>query len=94
MVGDEHEPSYVPALWGIRSMREKRTIIDNVNNVIYLCGPGDVRINVPAGITAIPIENSPSKHPMVVCTAYEGLRASCFEETAPAFAADAVPTSN
>ena len=94
MVGDEHEPSYVPALWGIRSMREKRTIIDNINNVIYLCGPGDVRINVPAGTTAIPIENSPSKHPMVVCTAYDGLRASCFEETAPAFAADAVPTSN
>ena len=68
VVGTDEEPSAIPPLWGIRSLRRMRAVIDLVNNDIHLCGPGRVRVDLPHGSHTIKLEYSPSGHPMVPCT--------------------------
>ena len=71
VVGTEEEPSTVPALWGIKSMRYQRAVIDLVNNEIHLCGPGRVYVNTPHGTSTLKIESSVSGRPLVPCTEFE-----------------------
>ena len=71
VVGTDGEPSMVPALWGIRSMKAMRVLIDLVNMQLHICGPGDVRVDAPPGTTSIAIEESMSKHPLLPCTDFD-----------------------
>ncbi|CAK0820075.1 unnamed protein product, partial [Prorocentrum cordatum] len=71
VVGTEEDPSTIPALWGIKSMRHQRAVIDLVNNEIHLCGPGRVYINTPHGTSTLKIESSMSGHPLVPCTEFD-----------------------
>ena len=72
VVGTDDDPSTVPALWGIKSMRNQRAVIDLVNNELHLCGPGRVYVNTPHGTSTMKIESSLSGHPLVPCTEYGG----------------------
>ena len=71
VVGTDDEPSTVPALWGIKSMRKQRAVIDLVNNEVHLCGPGRVRVDTPHDTSTMKIEDSLSKHPLLPCTEFE-----------------------
>eukprot|EP00959_Pyramimonas_sp_CCMP1952_P453986 9469189-Pyramimonas_sp.AAC.1 len=71
VVGTEEEPSTVLALWGIKSMRKQRAVIDLVNNEVHLYGPGRVRVDAPHGTSTMKIEDSLSKHPLLPCTEFE-----------------------
>eukprot|EP00959_Pyramimonas_sp_CCMP1952_P384806 8064776-Pyramimonas_sp.AAC.1 len=39
--------SNIPALLGLRSLRQLRTILDIVNNEIHFLGPGDATLQLP-----------------------------------------------
>ena len=71
VIGDDEHPSRVPALLGIRSMKKNRTVIDLVNGEIHVCGPGDVRMDLPPGTATFKIEEAPSGHPLLPCTEYQ-----------------------
>ena len=57
--------SDIPALLGLRSLIDHRAVIDVSNKKLYLCGPGDVRIDVPPGSQSFSLEQSPSGHLML-----------------------------
>ena len=71
VIGDDEHPSRVPALLGIKSMKKNRTVIDLVNGEIHVCGPGDVRMDLPHGTVTFKIEEAPSGHPLLPCTEYQ-----------------------
>ena len=73
VVGNDHAPSSVPALWGVKSQVKHRTIVDLVNNQIHLCGPGKVHIDAPAGSVCIAMEAAVSGHMLVPCTNYQNV---------------------
>ena len=54
--------SEVPALWGNRSLRRNRAVLDMVNNRLYLCGPGEIQFTPPPGTQVLALETSPSGH--------------------------------
>ena len=65
--------SSIPALWGVRSLREHRAILDMIGNKLLLCGPGDMKGGVPPGTWSLPIRLSPSGHLIIPFTCYAAL---------------------
>eukprot|EP00974_Lingulodinium_polyedra_P060530 5835685-Lingulodinium_polyedra.AAC.1 len=43
-------------------MMAKRAVIDIVNRKLYLCGPGDIKVELPPGSQTFQLEQSPSGH--------------------------------
>ena len=73
VVGTDQSPSSVPALWGVKSRVEHRTIVALVNNKIHLCGPGKVHIDAPAGSVIMAMEPAISGHMLVFCINYQNV---------------------
>ena len=62
--------SNVAALWGHRSLRQHRAVLDMVNQELIICGPGDVRLTPPPGSLTLPLTLSPSGHLILPITEF------------------------
>ena len=69
--GKVHQISYkapvvpdsdIPALWGKRSLKHNRAVVDMINSKLYLCGPGRVQFTPPPGTLTFNLEDSKSGH--------------------------------
>ena len=58
---------------GLKSMKNKRTIIDTVNNRMYFCGEGPIEIRVPPGTDTYQLVQAPSGHLMLPVSDYPQL---------------------
>eukprot|EP00973_Karenia_brevis_P067360 9369483-Karenia_brevis.AAC.1 len=70
VVGTDAEPSDIPALLGLKSLKKYRSILDMINDKLYLIGPGDPQITLPPGSICLSLEQSPSGHLLIPCTEY------------------------
>jgi hypothetical protein len=59
--------SDLPGLLGLNTMRRNRCILDMVNLQLHMCGPADVRLNLPPGTEGFQLEISPSGHLVLPC---------------------------
>ena len=66
--------SPVPGLLGLKSMKNRRTIIDTINNRMYFCGEGPVEIRPPPGTEVYTLEQAPSGHLLLPISEYEALK--------------------
>ena len=74
VIGSATEPSQIPALLGLQSLKQKRTILDTTNDKIHFCGPGEPTINVPPGTITIDLKQAKSTHLLVPCTDYNTVK--------------------
>jgi hypothetical protein len=56
------EGSSIPPLWGLRSLREQRALIDCAGLKLHLLGQGDLRLTLPPGSQTFPLELSDGGH--------------------------------
>ena len=68
--------SECPALWGLKSLKTKRAVIDVPNLKLYLMGPGDYKVVPCPGTMVIDMETANTGHLMVPITEYESAMAS------------------
>ena len=66
--------SAVPGLLGLKSMINKRAIVDTVNKRLIFCGPGPVEIKPPPGSDVYQMEQAPSGHLLLPISDYESLK--------------------
>ena len=62
--------SDLPALLGLRTLINHGALIDCRNKMLYLCGPGDAKIEPPPGTMVMRLEQSPSGHPLLPISDY------------------------
>ena len=62
--------SKVPALWGQRSMKEKRCLIDTFTGRIYLVGPGGYELKLSPGSVQHDLVESSAGHLMLPCSCF------------------------
>ena len=70
VVGTENDPSDIPALLGMKSLKKYRSILDMVSDKLYLVGPGDIQLTLPPGSTVLNLEQSPSGHLLIPCSEF------------------------
>ena len=63
--------SRVPALWGQRSMKEKRCLIDTFTGRIYLVGPGGYELKLSPGSIQHDLVESSAGHLMLPCSCFD-----------------------
>ena len=63
--------SRVPALWGQRSMKAKRTLIDTFTGRIYLVGPGGYELKLSPGSVKHDLVESSAGHLMLPCSCFD-----------------------
>jgi len=68
------ENSELPCLWGLRSISEKRGLIDTYNKRIYLVGEGGYQLKASPGTTHFDLETAPSGHLMLPVTCYNRMQ--------------------
>ena len=66
----------IPALLGLRSLRQLRALLDIVNNRIHFLGPGDATIQLPPGTRTYNLEESESGHLMLPVSEFQQLAGS------------------
>ena len=59
--------SELPGLLGLHSMRNARALLDMSTLRMHLCGPGDIRYDLPPGSTSYQLEIAPSGHLVLPC---------------------------
>jgi hypothetical protein len=59
--------SDLPGLLGLNTMRRNRCILDMVNLKLHMCGPADIRLNLPPGTESFQLEIAPSGHLVLPC---------------------------
>jgi hypothetical protein len=79
------EQSDVPALLGLRSMSEKRTLIDVYNKIMYFIGPGGYQIHCSPGTAQHDLETSPSGHLIMETTCWSKYEQSYKQTKAVSF---------
>ena len=72
--------SEIPALLGLESMEEKRTVLDLVNRKMYLMGPGEFTIQAPPGSHCLQLYKADSGHLMLPVTEYQSETNQCLIE--------------
>ena len=63
--------SRVPALWGQRSMKAKRTLIDTFTGRVYLVGPGGYELKLSPGSVKHDLVESSAGHLMLPCSCFD-----------------------
>ena len=63
--------SDIPALYGQRSLRANRSIIDTINSRLYQLGPGEFKIICPRGTRIFDLTDSPSGHMLLPVTEFD-----------------------
>jgi hypothetical protein len=61
-------------LYGLKSMEQRRAILDTGNRKLYFPGPGDVQIILPPGSIEVPLQKAPSGHLVMVVDNFEQLK--------------------
>ena len=74
--------SRVPALWGQRSMKDKRALIDTFTGGIYLVGPGGYELKLSPGSVMHKLVESSAGHLMLPCSQFNVPMTSHDEVTA------------
>ena len=74
--------SKVPALWGQRSMKAKRTLIDTFTGRVYLVGPGGYELKLSPGSVKHDLVESSAGHLMLPCSEFNVPRKRSEEITA------------
>ena len=74
VIGSATQPSQIPALLGLQSLKLKRTILDTINDKIHFCGLGDPTITVPPGTITVDLKQAKSTHLLVPCTDYDTVK--------------------
>ena len=66
--------SMLPGLLGLTSMKQRRAILDMVNNQLHFLGPGDFDLlqALPPGTETYDLVEAPSGHLILPCNCYEG----------------------
>jgi hypothetical protein len=64
----------LPGLYGLKSMEQRRAILDTGNKKLYFPGPGDVQIVLPPGSIEVPLQKAPSGHLVMVVDNFENLK--------------------
>ena len=65
--------SDIPALYGQRSLRANRAIIDTIHSRLYQLGPGEFKIIYPSGTRIFDLVDSPSGHMLLPVTEFDAL---------------------
>ena len=65
----------LPGLYGLKSMEQKRAILDTGGRKLYFPGPGDVQIILPPGSIEVPLQKAPSGHLVMVVDNFEQVTA-------------------
>jgi hypothetical protein len=70
--------SNVPGLWGLKSIRDKRGLLDtfSVPPRMYLIGPGDYELKLPPGSKTVMLEDAPSGHLLMPVSDFSKLNRS------------------
>ena len=68
------DDSQIPPLWGLRSLRANRALIDCQGLKLHLLGPGDLRLNLPPGSRSFPLELSDGGHLILPIGEFEKMR--------------------
>ena len=61
----------LPGLLGLRSLEQKRAILDCGRQMLIFPGQGDVQIVLPPGSLEVPLQKAPSGHLVMVIDDYE-----------------------
>jgi hypothetical protein len=74
--------SQIPALWGLKSMKDKRIIIDTYNERMYMIGHGGYTLQLSPGSKTHQLQQAQSGHLMLPVTAYldQDPRATAFNQ--------------
>ena len=62
--------SSIPALYGQKSLRSNRALIDTTASQLHLLGPGDFRLATPPGSRVYELADSPSGHMILPVTEF------------------------
>ena len=65
--------SDIPALYGQRSLRANRAVIDTINSRLYQLGPGEFKIIYPRGTRIFDLVDSPSGHMLLPVTEFDAI---------------------
>ena len=68
------EGSPIPALLGLRSLRELRAVLDMINNRLILCGHGDIQFTPPPGSRVFQLRQSRSGQLLLPFSEYQHLQ--------------------
>eukprot|EP00973_Karenia_brevis_P067440 9380555-Karenia_brevis.AAC.1 len=63
--------SEIPALLGLKSMQEKRVLIDTYNHYMYMVGPGGYKLQLSPGSKRLTLEEAPSGHLLLPISDFE-----------------------
>ena len=63
--------SGLPALLGLKTMLDRRAILDLPNMQLHLLGPGDAELRLPPGSESYQLHHAPSGHLMLPCCEYK-----------------------
>jgi hypothetical protein len=66
--------SPIPPLWGLRSLRRRRALIDCQGLKIHFLGEGDLRLKLPPGSKSYPLEISDGGHLILPIGEFEALK--------------------
>ncbi len=66
--------SNLPALLGLKTLIDKRAVLDLPNMQLHFLGPGDITLNLPPGSESYPIHHAPSGHLMLPCCEFQAAR--------------------
>ena len=62
--------SELPALLGLQSLTQARSILDLTTNQLHLCGPGTPQFELPPGSESYQLEVAPSGHLVLPCSEF------------------------
>ena len=65
--------SAIPALYGQKSLRANRALIDTIHSRLYLLGPGEFKVIYPTGTRIYDLVDSPSGHMILPVTEFEAM---------------------
>ena len=63
--------SPIPALFGQKKLRENRALIDSIDSRLHMLGPGEYKIQAPAGSREYDMVDSPSGHMLLPVTEFD-----------------------
>ena len=61
----------LPGLLGLKTLEEKRAILDMGTRELHMLGHGEVRFELPPGSLTIPLEKAPSGHLCMPVDSYD-----------------------
>ena len=70
----------LPALWGLRSMREQRVVIDVYNRKLYMMGPGGYKIQVSPATSTYNLQEAKSGHLLLPVSRWNDVKSNNHNE--------------